>query len=93
MSENKVLEELKKASTQSAIPFGIAIIFMGMTSLPVDHTWEQKLGIAIVFLVLGVWVMSSTFWPKPQNRLGTIVRYGITLVAGIGIGMGLRTLI
>ena len=93
MSENKVLKELINSSRQAAISFGVAIIFMGLTFLPFEHSCIQKLGIAAIFLVLGVWVFSSAFWPMQEKRLSNFIKYGITMLAGIGVGLGFSQLI
>ncbi len=35
MSENKILEELRKSSKQSAIPFGVALLLAALAFSPI----------------------------------------------------------
>ena len=92
MSENKILEELERSSKQAAIPFGIAIMFMGFAFSPLVYNVKYNWVISIIFILLGIWVMSSAFWPMKKNRFGGFIRYLITMLVGIGIGIALGRL-
>ena len=87
MSENSILEEIRKSSKQAAIPFAVAILFMGVTLSPIEYGTQFKWMTSLVFLILGFWVFSSAFWPMKRNLLSGFVRYGITMLAGILIGI------
>lgn len=87
MSENNILEEIRKSSKQAAIPFAVAILFMGLTFSPIEYGAQFKWMTSLMFLILGLWVFSSAFWPMKTNLLSGFVRYGITMLAGILTGV------
>ena len=86
MKDSEVLTAIKNSSKQSNIPFGVAIIFMGLTFLPREYSASESLTISLLFLVLGAWVIFGTVASEGSAK-ARFTKYVVSVLAGIGIGI------
>ena len=85
---NKILEKLESNELLSALAFGAAIIFMGFTFLPIKYDAIGKLGISLIFLSLGAFVIIFSLRKISENPWFAFIRHALYLMLGVCFGAG-----
>ena len=85
---NKILEKLESNELMLPVAFGIAIVFMGFTFVPVQYNVIGKSGISLIFLSLGTFVILFSIRKISENPWFVLIRHILYAVFGICFGMG-----
>ena len=85
---NKILEKFESNELLLALAFGVAIVFMGFTFLPIKYDAIGKLGISLIFLSLGAFVIIFSLRKLSENPWVAFIRHALYLVLGVCFGAG-----
>ena len=85
---NKILEKFESNDLLLTLALGVAIVFMGFTFLPIKYDTIGKLGVALIFLSLGAFVIIFSLRKLSENPWVAFIRQALYLVFGICFGAG-----